>query len=266
MLIYVLLKPVPDTRSGPSYDPVRKTMVREKVPMVVNPLDRKALEAGLHFRDQFGGRVAVLSLAPPAAGEALKETLVLGADDAYLLSDASFAGSDTLVTSFILARAVEKLGRPDLILAGNSSADSGTSHVPAQLGEWLSLPHMAHVCAVSALTPNVLEVKTDLEDRFIHYRVTLPAVIAVTGQLNRPRHATLMDVVRARAKSVTTIDAAALGVTPSQTGLAASPTRPGRLIPCDQRAGKGQAVTGAPAEMAALILSRLASRTSAAKG
>ena len=266
MLIYVLIKPVPDTGSGPSFDPVRKTMLREKVPMVVNPLDKNALEVGLDFRDQFGGRVAVLSLAPPYAGEALKEALVLGADEAYLLSDASFAGSDTLVTAFVLAAAVRKLGRPDLILAGNSSADSGTSHVPAQLGELLSLPHLAHVCAVSSLAPGVLAVKTDLEDRFIHYQVTLPAVIAVRGRFYRPRHATLMDMVRARAKSVTTLDAAALGLAPSQTGLAASPTRPGRLIPCDQRARKGETVSGAPSEMAALILSCLASRTSPTKG
>ncbi len=264
ILIYVLLKAVPDSRFGPSYDPVSRTMIRESSPLIVNPLDKNALEAALRLRDRFGGRVAVLSLAPPAAAEALQESLALGADEAYLLSDACFAGSDTLVTAFILARAVEKLGRPDLILAGDRSADSGTSHVPAQLGERLGIPHLAHVCALSAPSPNVLAVKTDLEDRFIHYRVTGPAVIAVTRQLNRPRHATLMDMVRARAKTVTTLDAAALDI--ARAGLAASPTRPGRLVPGGYRAGKGETVTGAPAEMAALILSRLAALLSSAKG
>lgn len=266
MLVYVLLKPVPETTSVPAYDPDRKTMVREKVALVINPLDKNALEAGLSLRDRFGGKVAVLSLAPPAAREALKEALALGADEAYLLSDAAFAGSDTLITAFILATAIEKLGRPDLVLAGDRSADSGTSHVPSQVGEWLALPHLAHVCAVSAADPEVLAVKTDLEDRFIHYRVALPAVIAVTGQVNRPRHPTLMDVVRARAQTVTVLDAAALGLTPRQAGLSASPTRPGRLVPCGRPARKGETVSGAPAAMAALILSRLAEKTCSAKG
>jgi len=259
MHITVLLKPVPDPGAGRTFDPVSKTLVRQDRPVVINPLDRSALDAAVALRERHGGRVTVLSLAPRETAGVLKEALALGADEAYLVSDRCFAGSDTLVTSFILSRAVVATGPPDLVLAGNRSSDSGTSHVPAQLGEWLVWPHLSHarVLRTGDGDPSALIVTTELEDRFIHYRLDLPAVVAVTGRREAPRHPTMRDLVHARAKPVTLLDAAALGLTPAETGLAASPTRPGRLIPVDRPAKRGEVESGPPVQMAALILSRL---------
>jgi len=257
--IYVVVKPVPDPKTKLTYDPEQKTVIRAGLATVINPPDKNALETGLRLREQSGGRVTVFSLAPPSAGESLKETLAMGADEVYLVSDPVFAGSDTLITALILARAISAIGVPDLVLAGDRTTDSGTSHVPAQLGEWLGLPHLANACEIVLRDQKNLAVKTSLDEVFISYRVTLPAVVSVTRRINRPRLATLLEMVRSRSKPVTLLDAAALNLSPEQTGLNASPTKPGRLLPARPVVKEGTIMSGTVGEMAQEILNRLQS-------
>ena len=51
------------------------------------------------------------------------------ADEAVLVSDRAFAGSDTLATSYTLAQTVRKLGEYDLILCGKQAFDGDTAQV-----------------------------------------------------------------------------------------------------------------------------------------
>jgi electron transfer flavoprotein beta subunit len=97
--------------------------MREGVPSIINPFDLNALEAGIQIREQTGGKVTVLSMGPPQAEAALRESLSMGADDAVLLSDRAFAGSDTWATSYTLAKAINKIGA-DIILCIKSALTS----------------------------------------------------------------------------------------------------------------------------------------------
>ncbi len=110
MEIVVCVKQVPDTTEV-KIDPVTNTLVREGVPSIVNPFDKFALEMALQLRDKHGGKVTVISMGPPQAVAALRECIAMGADEAILLSDRAFAGSDTLATSYTLSQAVRKIGK-----------------------------------------------------------------------------------------------------------------------------------------------------------
>ena len=59
---------------------------------------RLALEQAVALRGGTG-TVAVVSMAPREAEEQLAEALAMGCDRAYLLSDAAFAGADSLATA-----------------------------------------------------------------------------------------------------------------------------------------------------------------------
>jgi len=48
-------------------------------------------------------------MGPPMAEAALRKCLSYGADDAILVSDRAFAGSDTLATSYALATTIKKI-------------------------------------------------------------------------------------------------------------------------------------------------------------
>jgi len=62
----VCVKPVPDPKAWDrlQMDPVSKTLIREGIPSVINPLDKHAVEAALEMKDLFGAEVILLSMAP----------------------------------------------------------------------------------------------------------------------------------------------------------------------------------------------------------
>jgi electron transfer flavoprotein beta subunit len=248
--------PKPDQYHQVSIDPRTKSLVREGIPTVINPLDKNALEAALQLKEKHGGEVAVLSMAPPAAVDNLREALAMGADRAYLLSDRAFAGSDTLATSMVLASAVKKMGPVDLVLAGNESADGGTAHVPAQLGEWLGCRHLMHACSLEVAGEGSIRVDTVRENCRVVYMVKLPAVVSVVRTINKPRYTSLAGVLSAGKKPLTSWTSADLPVDKEFLGLEGSPTRAGDIYQPDL-GRRCESIDGAAEEIAAALVRKL---------
>jgi hypothetical protein len=105
MRIVVCIKQVPDSAEV-RINPETNTLIRDGVPTIINPYDVHALEAGLQIREKTGGKVTVLTMGPPQAETALREALAMGADEAVLLTDRAFAGSDTWATAYTLTKAI----------------------------------------------------------------------------------------------------------------------------------------------------------------
>ena len=99
----------------------------------LNPFDECALECALSYPDS---KVTVIAMSPPSHLETLKNLTRLGCD-AVLISDKLYAGSDTIATTKVLARAIETI-KPDLIFAGRQSMDGNTAQVPMMLAELLN--------------------------------------------------------------------------------------------------------------------------------
>ena len=108
MNIVVCIKQVPETTEV-RINPETNTLIREGVKSIINPFDMYAIEEGLRLKDKLGGKVTVITMGPPQAEAALKEALSLGANEAILLCDRAFAGSDTWATSYTLAGAIKKI-------------------------------------------------------------------------------------------------------------------------------------------------------------
>ena len=108
MNIVVCLKQVPGTTEV-KIDPETNTLIRAGIKNIVNPFDTYALEEGVRLKERYGGKVTAISMGPPQAEEMLREAISTGADEAILLSDAAFAGSDTLATSYTLSQAIHKI-------------------------------------------------------------------------------------------------------------------------------------------------------------
>ena len=119
MNIIVCIKQVPDAKNV-RLDPETNTLKREGVESIINPYDMYAVECALRLKDQFGGKVTALTMGPPQAEQALRQTVEYGVDEAVLLSDRAFAGADTWATSYTLAKAVEKIGDYDLVVCGET--------------------------------------------------------------------------------------------------------------------------------------------------
>jgi electron transfer flavoprotein beta subunit len=157
MKIAVLIKQVPDT-DDVKLDPETGTMIREGSGTIINPLDLNAIEAAVqikrHRKDDC--EITVLTMGPPNAQFALREALALGGDEAVLLTDRKFAGADSWATAKVLAEALKKSGKYDLVLAGEKATDGETGQVGPEVAAMLSMPCATYVSAIEDNENNVV--------------------------------------------------------------------------------------------------------------
>jgi electron transfer flavoprotein beta subunit len=257
MRVIVCLKPVPDPARFDKLrlDPETMLLRRDEVPPVINPLDRNALETAAALKVRHKARVTALTMAAHSAVEQLQEALALGCDRACLLTDRAFAGADTLATARVLAAAVRKLGRFDLILCGAYSADGSTGQVGPQLAELLGIPELTFVRAME-LKGGKLRARCVREDGQAACETDLPALVTLDHSANTPRLTPLSGIRTAAGKKISTWSASDLGLATSSVGLSGSPTRMLNIFtPPVKR--KGEMLQGSADEAAALLLARL---------
>src|ERR687883_327422 len=144
MNIVVLVKQVPDSGSERRLDPSDNTVDRAGADNVINEMDEYALEEALQVRDREGGEVTVLTVGPSSATDAIRKALSMGADKAVHLSDEALHGSDAVQTARALAKAIQTVGKFDLVIAGNEASDGRTGAIPAMVADLLGLPALTH--------------------------------------------------------------------------------------------------------------------------
>lgn len=247
MDIIVCVKQVPDTNEV-SLDPVKGTLIRDGVPSIINPEDKHALEAALRLKEEKGGTVTVISMGPPQADVALRETLAMGADRAILISDRAFAGSDTLATSYALSEAIRKIGKFDLIFCGRQAIDGDTAQVGPQIAEHLDIPQVTYVEDFTINGDEVV-VKRALEDGYEMIKTRLPLVLTAIKELNEVRYPSIGGIFSAyREKEVELWTADTIGIKHRERlGLDGSPTKVKKVFTPEAK-GQGQMVEGSTVE------------------
>ena len=225
MNIIVLIKQVPDT-TDVKLDPKTGNLIREGIESIINPDDRHALEAAIHLKESAGGKITVLTMGPPQAIDAISEALGMGADKGVLLSDKAFSGADTWATSTTLGKAIEKIGKYDLVLCGRQAIDGDTAQIGPQLAEFLGIPQVSYVCGIEEVGEKKLVVRRRLEDGYERLECSTPGLLTVIGELNSPRYATVGGLINAcREKAPIKIwNAADIGMQVSEVGLEGSLT------------------------------------------
>lgn len=202
MKIVVCVKQVPDTTEV-KLDPKTNTLIRDGVPSIINPDDKAGIEAALELKERLndGSTVTIVSMGPPQADVALREALAMGADEAYLLSDRKFGGSDTYATSTIVAAGVAKIGY-DIVITGRQAIDGDTAQVGPQLGEKLHIPQVSYVEEIKEVAEDHLIVRRQFEDGYHIVKIKTPCLLTAIGELAKPRYMTVDGVVDAYDKEV----------------------------------------------------------------
>ncbi|MDR2247916.1 MAG: electron transfer flavoprotein subunit beta/FixA family protein [Treponema sp.] len=224
--IIVCAKQVPDTNEI-KIDPVKKTLIREGVPSILNHDDANALEEALKIKDQHPDtKITVISMGPPQARDMLIECLAMGADEGILLSDRALGGSDTWATSNALAAAINRAGEYDIIFAGRQAIDGDTAQVGPQIAEKLRIPQVTYVTEFK-LDDDMkrITVKRALEDGYEVITLETPCMLTAIKELNTPRYMTIGGIFDAVKKEIPVWGAKELGVDAKrEVGLDASPT------------------------------------------
>ena len=221
MKVVVCVARVVDTIESSEALPVmpgQAALEEEGLRHMLNPADDYALEEGLRLKDSFpDSDVTAISMGPPESESVLRRCLALGADEALLLWDDAFRGSDTLATARILAAAVRQTGA-DVVLCGKRASDGDTGQVGAQLAELLDLPAVTSVLRLEVSNGEALVHRRLERGRREVLRCPLPALFAVEEGINRPRYPKLRVFLRSRAAEIPRRGLADLGLRPDEVG------------------------------------------------
>jgi len=257
MNIIVCIKQVPSTEELQKVriNPRNNTLIREEIENIINPFDENAIEEALRLREKKGGKVSVISMGPPQAKKSLERALAMGADEAVLLSDVSFAGSDTLATSYTLSMGIRRMGKFDLILLGKQAIDGDTAQVGPGVAEWLNLPQVTYARKIE-INGNKIISERSLEDSFEVMETSLPALVTVTKEINEPRYPSLRGLLEAKKKRITVWTSDDLTLDKRRIGLDGSPTQVIRIF-TPQPPGRGEILSGEISEIADRLIERL---------
>jgi electron transfer flavoprotein beta subunit len=255
MNIIVCIKQVPDTNEV-KIDPKTGTLIREGVPTIMNHDDKHALIEAVKIKNKVGGKITVLSMGPPQAQEVLREALALGADDAVLISDRAFAGSDTWATSNAIGSAIKAIGDYDLLLFGRQAIDGDTAQVGPQTAEFLGVPQITYAQKIE-VEEGKIKVERQMEDGYEVIECKLPCLVTCISEINEIEYPSLRGIKQAhREKEVNVMSAEDIKVDKSLIGLLNSPTSVHKSFTPSAK-GQGQILKGSAKEVAKKVVSLL---------
>lgn len=259
----VCLKEVPDTADA-KIDPKTGNLIREGIPSIINPYDIHAVEEAIRIKEAHGGTVTILCMGPPKAQDSIKKALGLGADRGILLSDRSFAGSDTLATSYILSQAIKKLmaqGTVDIIFCGKQAIDGDTAQVGPGIAARLDLSQLTYVTEITWIKPGEkqLQAVRKLEGGREVLVTGLPTLITVEKEINDVRYASFPNMLKAARINVDVWDKTTLELDESLIGLKGSPTTVSKIFTPPAKKG-GKVHEGDPGQLVKELADELFSR------
>ncbi|MET1102047.1 MAG: electron transfer flavoprotein subunit beta/FixA family protein [Pyrodictiaceae archaeon] len=192
----------------------------EEMPIAISEYDKNAIEAAVQLKEKHGGKVVIFSALTwhplekrrKEFEQVIREALAMGGDEAHVIVDEKLIPGDPHSTSKALAALIKKLGDFDIIITGEASMDMVSSQIAARIAELLGIPAITFVRSIE-LTSDGIKAVRDLEDRLETVEAKTPVVISVTGEINKPRIPTLLQIRRAFAKPLKTYTLADLGIT-----------------------------------------------------
>lgn len=213
MRVVVCTKETPDTAA--------KVEVKDGVvswgdaPLVINPWDEYTVEEGLLLKEKHGATACtVLAMGGESTREAIKHAIAMGCDDAVQISDPALAGADTLLTSHVLAKAIQKLDDVGLAIFGRQAIDGDTGQTAVQVGRrlgWNTLTFVFKILEIDFAAGTIKVVRL-LEQGQQMCEGKLPAVISVVKDINEPRYPSFMGIRKASKAEIPVWSAADVGV------------------------------------------------------
>jgi electron transfer flavoprotein beta subunit len=223
--IIVAVKYVPDAAAR-TFDEADLTVDRENGSGLLSELDEYPVEQALRIVETGQGdpgEVTALTVGPPAAADAVRKALQMGADAGVHVVDDAIGGSDVFATSLVLAAAIGRL-EYDLIIFGMASTDGGLGVVPTLVAEHLGIPALTYASDV-AMDGSRVRIRRDGDAATQRIEAAGPLVLSVTDQIAEPRYPSFKGIMAAKKKRLEQWSLADLGIDADHVGLAASWTR-----------------------------------------
>ncbi len=191
-------------------DKTSRKLIMERVGYKISPYDRNAIEEAVRLKEQHGGTVDALTVAPPTAKACLKDALSRGPDAAWFINDPGFVDLSPAQTASLLAATIKSGIEYDLIICGEGSGDLYSQQVGPALAEMLEIPSITYVNKLSWSSEGI-RAQRKLNDGMETVFVPVPALVSILPDINSPRIPTLKQVLGAGKKPVHNITIDMLG-------------------------------------------------------
>jgi electron transfer flavoprotein beta subunit len=256
--IVACIKQVPDTEAEVKWDLQKGILKREDMDAVTNPFDEFALEEALLTKEKYDAEIVVISMGPEKAADVLRNALALGVDAVHHVSDPALEGSDTLGTSYTLAKAIEKIGDVDVVLCGKQATDGNTGVVASEVAARLGYSQLSFVGKIAEIDAagKKIKVERNIEGGIEVVEAKLPAVISVLKGINEPRLPNLMGIRKAAKVKIPVWDTAELGVAKDKVGAEGAAIKVVELTTPPPRSG-GEVLKGELEEVSNLLVDKL---------
>ncbi|MCG5378208.1 MULTISPECIES: putative electron transfer flavoprotein FixA [Providencia] len=170
----------------------------------ISQYDLNAIETANQIKaQQADSKVIALSIGGKALTnmKARKDVLSRGLDELVVVIDDQLEHALPHQTAITLGAAAQKVGF-DLIICGDGSADLNAQQVSILLGETLQIPAINGVKKIVSITADTVIVERELEDEIETLSMPLPAIIAVTSDINVPVIPSMKAILGAAKKPV----------------------------------------------------------------
>jgi len=187
--------------------------VLDGLPLLFGDMDKNALEEAVRLKEKAGsGKVTALTLGSAKLKDTIKDALAAGADEAVILIDPLFNNLDARTKAQVLAKAIQKIGKFDVLMVGEGSTDNYSGQFGPRMSELLDLPALTYVKQLEFANGKIKATR-NMEESFEVVESSLPALVVVTSGINEPRIPSLMQILKAARKPLQEWNAAVLGFT-----------------------------------------------------
>ena len=223
MEIAVFIKQVPDTTD------VKWTkdnnIDRTNMDSIINPEDKSAIECALILKEKLNAHTTAITMGPQKAQNVLSEAIAMGIDDAILLCDSKFAGSDTCATSNVLSAVIKtNILEAKIILFGQTAIDGETGQTGVSTAVKLNVPFITRVSEIIDANENEIIVISENEQEKITYKATLPVALCISNFKQKPRLAKIDGYIKAQEYNYTCAKHTDINIQQEETGIKGSPT------------------------------------------
>jgi len=179
------------------------------VKMSLNPFDEIAVEEAVRLKERgVATEVVVISIGTPAAEEALRTALAIGADRGVLLEH------DGEIEPLGVAKVLKQIAveeAPGLVILGKQTIDYDCDQTGQMLAGLLGWPQ-ATFASKLVIEGDRAVVTREVDAGHQTLSLRMPAIVTADLRLNEPRYASLPSIMKAKKKPIAKRPLASLGI------------------------------------------------------
>ena len=209
MKLLVTVKRVIDYNVQIRVKPDGSGVEKDNVKMSMNPPDENAVEEALRIKESGkADEIIVLSIGSDKAQETIRTALAMGADRGiHIKTDNEL---EPLAISKIISKIAEE-EKPSIILMGKQAIDDDCNQTGQMLAGILGWPQATFISKITLQEKEVF-LEREVDSGVEELKTTLPCIATVDLRLNNPRFISLPNIIKAKKKEITVIDANELNI------------------------------------------------------